>query len=186
MQEHASSSYLGLVLIILATVAAFWAWSSIQQQAQKASQSIPHNASTVPGCPAPAPTSTTDYPSLARQSACDAGIQPTIFERQIKQESGFNPRALSPAGAQGIAQFMPSTARGLGVDPWNTPEALKAAARLMARYVQQYGGDYAKALAAYNAGPGAVQSAINTGGNNWRAQLPSETRGYIAVILQEG
>ena len=53
----------------------------------------------------------------------------------------------------------------------------------MASYVRQFAGDYAKALAAYNAGPGTVQAAVQTGGTNWRAFLPAETQNYIRIIL---
>src|SRR4051794_29173534 len=84
------------------------------------------------------------------------GLDPSIFARQIQMESGFNPGARSPAGALGIAQIMPATARGWNVNPMNAGQALDAAARNMARYVHSYGGRYDLALAAYNAGPGAV------------------------------
>ena len=123
------------------------------------------------------------YVNLARQDALEAGISPDIFVRQINEESGFNPYAISPAGAIGIAQFMPATAAGLGVNPRDPVDALQGAARLMANYVRQYGGSYAQALAAYNAGPGRVALAIYFGGWNWRAYLPYETRAYIRIIL---
>lgn len=123
------------------------------------------------------------YVTLARQYAVSAGISPDIYVRQITQESGFNPSAVSPAGAIGIAQFMPATARGLGLDPWDPIQSLQGAARLMAQYVRQYGGDYAKALAAYNAGPGTVQWAVTRGGANWISYLPAETKNYIRIIL---
>src|SRR6266852_3954489 len=100
-----------------------------------------------------------------------AGINPSIFVAQIRQESSFNPNALSPAGAEGIAQFMPGTARSMGVNPWDPVQALYAAAQYMANSLRAYGGDYAKALAAYNAGGGAVNYAIARGGSNWRSYL---------------
>jgi soluble lytic murein transglycosylase-like protein len=53
----------------------------------------------------------------------------------------------------------------------------------MAQLSRQFGGNYAMALAAYNAGPGAVQAAINAGGGNWYYYLPAETRNYVAVIM---
>lgn len=123
------------------------------------------------------------YIAIAQQDATAAGISPVYFVRQINQESGFNPAAVSPAGAVGIAQFLPSTAAGLGIDPWNPIQALRGAAQLMARYAQTYGGDYAKALAAYNGGSGTVQYAVNNCGTNWLNCLPSETRHYIFVIM---
>ena len=123
-----------------------------------------------------------NYRAMAMQDALQAGIDPSAFVRQIQQESGFNPNAKSPAGAEGIAQFMPSTAAGLHIDPWNPAQALQGAANLMGSYVRQYGGE-AEALAAYNAGPDALQSAKNRGGSNWRAFLPTETQNYIHSIL---
>ena len=123
------------------------------------------------------------YIALAQQDAVAAGISPVYFVRQINQESGFNPGAVSPAGALGIAQFEPGTAAGLGIDPWNPIQALRGAAQLMASYNRSYGGDFAKALAAYNGGSGTVQYAVNNCGANWLNCLPNETRHYIYVIM---
>lgn len=126
------------------------------------------------------------YIALARQDAREVGISPDIFVQQISVESGFNPQSRSPAGAEGIAQFMPETAASLGVDPWNPTAALQAAARLMAHYASMYDGDYAKALAAYNAGSGAVHNAIRECGNaRWTHCLPLETQHYIQAILPD-
>ena len=122
--------------------------------------------------------------AIARQDAINAGISPDYFVRQINQESGFNPNALSPAGAEGIAQFEPGTAAGLGLNPLDPVAALNAAAHLMASYNHTYGGNYAMALAAYNGGSGTVQYAINACGQaNWMNCLPGETRNYIRVIM---
>jgi soluble lytic murein transglycosylase-like protein len=123
------------------------------------------------------------YQQIAYDAAINAGINPQYFYNQIQQESGFNPWAVSPAGAEGIAQFMPATAASLGVNPWDPTSALYGAANLMASLSNEFGGNYAMALAGYNAGPGAVQYAINKGGNNWYAYLPYETQNYIAIIL---
>jgi Transglycosylase SLT domain len=124
------------------------------------------------------------YVSIAQQDAVNAGISPDYFVRQINLESGFNPNAYSGSGAEGIAQFMPATARGLGINPWDPIQALRAAANLMASYSNQYGGNYAMALAAYNGGTGTVQYAINAcGSSNWMNCLPAQTRNYILVIM---
>src|SRR2546428_6155416 len=124
------------------------------------------------------------YIAIARQDAINAGIPPDLFVRQINRESSFDPNALSPSGAQGIAQFMPETAARLGIDPWNPVEALKGTAQLMAHYTKIFAGSYAKALATYNAGPGAVQHALKACGEiHWRNCLPVETRQYITAIL---
>jgi len=127
--------------------------------------------------------STSAYVAIARQDAIANGISPDYFVRQIQAESGFNPQAYSPAGAVGIAQFEPATAAGLGVDPYNPISALAGAARYMASYAKQYNGNYAMALAAYNAGGGTVQYAVAAGGANWMNFLPAETRQYIYKIM---
>lgn len=115
-----------------------------------------------------------DYRKIARNKALRYGINPDYFVRQIGAESNFNPNARSPVGATGIAQIMPGTARGWGVDPTNPIASLDAAAKNMARYVNQY-GSYRDALVAYNAGPGRVGKP-----------LYAETRGYIDKILGPG
>ena len=123
------------------------------------------------------------YVAMAEQDAASAGIPAQYFVRQINLESGFNPAAHSPSGAVGIAQFMPATAAGLGIDPWNPVAALQAAAHLMASYAHSFGGDYAKALAAYNSGSATVNHAITDCGANWINCLPAETQHYIAAIM---
>jgi hypothetical protein len=122
------------------------------------------------------------YVPIAERDAVEAGISPVYFVRQINQESGFNPSAVSVTNAEGIAQFEPYTAAGLGINPWDPIQALRAAAQLMARYYHQY-GNYAKALGAYNAGPGAVQSASYACGMNWLNCMPGQTQDYVYRIM---
>jgi hypothetical protein len=112
-----------------------------------------------------------DYRKIARDKALKYGLDPSLFVRQIGAESGFNPRAVSSAGALGIAQIMPATARGWGVDPRDPVASLDAAARAMSKYVRDYGG-WKNALVAYNAGPGRVGKP-----------LFSETRHYIDRVM---
>ncbi|HYW88705.1 MAG TPA: lytic transglycosylase domain-containing protein, partial [Chloroflexota bacterium] len=116
-----------------------------------------------------------DLQDYARAAAQRAGIDPDIFVRQIQQESGFNPNAKSPAGATGIAQIVPQFHPG--VDPNDPYASLDYAANLDAQHLQRYGGDYSKALAAFNAGAGAVD---RYGG------IPpfEETQRYVDNILQ--
>jgi len=159
-------------------------WFQMQQlmwqlQAKNQAENAPSNL------PAPPPVNlpNSPYVAVAELDAVNAGIPPAYFVRQINQESLFNPNAVSPAGAVGIAQFMPSTAATLGINPWNPTQALQGAAQLMASYARQYGGNYAMALAAYNAGIGAVQYAVNYCGSYWMNCLPAETRNYIYVIM---
>src|SRR5256885_4605941 len=147
-------------------------------------QAVQNNPSQQLPTPPPVILPSSQYVAIARQDAINAGISPDYFVRQINQESGFNPNALSPAGAEGIAQFEPGTAAGLGLNPLDPVAALNAAAHLMASYNHTYGGNYAMALAAYNGGSGTVQYAINACGQaNWMNCLPGETRNYIRVIM---
>jgi cell wall-associated NlpC family hydrolase len=85
------------------------------------------------------------------------GVDPDLLAAVAHAESGFDTDARSPAGALGLMQLMPSTARSLGVDPMDPTQAADGAARLLAGYLRDYGGRTDLALAAYNAGPGAVQ-----------------------------
>lgn len=164
-------------------------WVQSQQQSWNiasqlaTTQNAARNAPTISASPPPMTLPTSQYVAIARQDAIDAGISPDYFVRQIYLESGFNPNAISPAGAVGIAQFLPSTAAGLGINPWNPISALKGAAQMMANSARQYGGDYAKALAAYNAGSGTVNYAVNACGASWMNCLPAETRHYIYIVM---
>lgn len=94
-------------------------------------------------------------------AAKQAGVDPGFLAATLLQESAYDPLAMSSAGAAGIGQFMVGTADLEGIDPFDPPAAIGATARLLARYVAEYrlrkwGDPYALALAAYNAGPGAV------------------------------
>lgn len=95
--------------------------------------------------------SSVDWRAVAALAARTYGIDPSIFERQINQESGFNPGAHSSAGAEGIAQFMPGTAAGMHINPMDPRQALFAAAKMDAGNLAKY-GTYAQMLSAYNSG----------------------------------
>ena len=98
------------------------------------------------------------YHDLITAAARRHGIDPALLAGLIRQESGFNPSAGSPAGAQGLTQLMPGTARGLGVtNPLDPAQSIEGGAKYLAAQLQHFGGDVTKALAAYNAGPGAVE-----------------------------
>ncbi|MBV9270826.1 MAG: lytic transglycosylase domain-containing protein [Candidatus Eremiobacteraeota bacterium] len=120
---------------------------------------------------------------LARLSVTAAqrnDIDAAFFGATLLQESAFDPRAFSAAGAIGIAQFEYETAEGIGVDPFDPASAIEGAARLLASYRQQYStrpNPYALALAAYNAGPGSVE---------YYGGIPpyAETRDYIDTIFE--
>jgi soluble lytic murein transglycosylase-like protein len=111
--------------------------------------------------------------------AGEYGIDYGFFSATLLQESGFSPDALSAAGAVGIAQFTLETAESYGVDPFDWHDAMAGAARLLAEYLHRYDGaypdPYAAALAAYNAGPGAVAQ--------YHGVPPyPETQGYILDV----
>ena len=137
-------------------------------------QQPPAQAAAIPT--GPTPNQPGDLIDQTRRAAIAAGINPDLFARQIQAESNFNPNAQSQAGARGIAQFTTDTAHGLGIDPMHPNEALPAAANLMRSYLDRFGGDWASALSAYNAGPGRVPQ----GGG-----VPdiAETRGYVTKVL---
>jgi soluble lytic murein transglycosylase-like protein len=100
----------------------------------------------------------TPYGDLITVSAQRNGIDPALLAGLIKQESGFNASARSGAGAVGLTQLMPGTAAGLGVsDPTDPAQSIEGGAKYLAQQLKHFGGDVARALAAYNAGPGAVE-----------------------------
>jgi len=158
-------------------------WDGMVAGMRQKEQPAGANTTTTKNPPAVVALPRGAYVDIARQVAVRYGIDPNNFIRQIQQESHFDPNALSPSGAVGIAQFIPSTAASIGVNPYDPISALDGAARLMASLSSQFGGDYSKALAAYNAGPGAVQSAVNMGGAMWLAFLPPETQNYVRTIM---
>jgi soluble lytic murein transglycosylase-like protein len=115
----------------------------------------------------------------ARDAARREGVDPQFIAATILQESAFDPNAVSGAGAYGIAQFTVPTARAYAIDPFDPPAAIAGAAHVLATYVARYASahddPYALALAAYNAGPGAV---------SYYGGVPpyAETRDYISDI----
>jgi peptidoglycan DL-endopeptidase CwlO len=95
------------------------------------------------------------YADLFTSTAQRYGLDPALLAGVAKVESGYNPHAVSGAGAQGLMQLMPGTAGGLGVNPFDPSQAIDGAARLLSRNLREF-GSVPLALAAYNAGGGAV------------------------------
>ena len=116
-----------------------------------------------------------EYLEHAKAAARKHGIPEDLFLRLVQQESGWNPTAKSDAGALGLAQLMPETARKLGVDPLDPKENLEGAARYLRQQYDRF-RSWRLALAAYNAGPDAV---VKHDG------VPpyAETQGYVKAIL---
>jgi hypothetical protein len=127
--------------------------------------------------PAPSPPSPEDICRTVEEAAAENALPVEFFARVIWQESRFNALAVSPKGAEGIAQFMPRTASWHGLaDPFDPIEALRHSAEYL-RQLRDRFGNLGLAAAAYNAGPGRVSAWLA----NHRA-LPGETRNYVAIV----
>ena len=96
------------------------------------------------------------YAALFNAAGARHGIDPRVLSAVAKVESGYNPHAVSSAGARGLMQFMPATAAGMGIDPLDPAQAIDGAARYLSTQQRDF-GSLELALAAYNAGPGAVR-----------------------------
>lgn len=115
-----------------------------------------------------------------QQAAHRAGVSPDLFQRVVGVESAGNERAVSSAGARGLSQLMPGTARDLGVDPDNPEQNLTGGARYLKQQLDRYKGDEKLALMAYNWGPGNVDRWMNAGADP--SKVPAETQEYVRKI----
>lgn len=122
-------------------------------------------------------------PDLITQAAQSAGVDPALAIAVAMRESSLNQAAVGSAGEQGVFQLMPSTAAGLSVDPTDLHQNIAGGVAYLAQQLRTFGGDQAKALAAYNCGPGCVRQAITAGGDNWFAHIPPSTQAYVTSIL---
>jgi peptidoglycan DL-endopeptidase CwlO len=115
------------------------------------------------------------YDALFERATRTYDLPSGLLRAVASVESGFDPTAVSPAGARGLMQLMPATARGLGVDPMNPGQAVDGAARMLSDLIHQF-GSVKLALAAYNAGPGAVKK--------YDGVPPyAETQAYVKRVL---
>jgi soluble lytic murein transglycosylase-like protein len=138
--------------------------------------------STIPGSvprrTASGGTPTSQFDDLIRAAAAREGVDPTLVKAVVQADSGFDPRAVSGAGAKGLMQLMDGTAQSLGVTNSLDPvQNVAGGTKYLKQLISRYGGDVSRALAAYNAGPGAVDAY---GG------VPpyAETRNYVQRVLQ--
>ena len=118
-----------------------------------------------------------DFCQALRQAAEDSGIPVAFFARLLWQESRFRSDEVSHAGARGVAQFMPQTAKEVGLDdPFDPYKAMPASAKFLRKLADDF-GNLGLAAAAYNAGPGRIQKWVAK-----QSELPGETRAYVRII----
>ncbi|HME80655.1 MAG TPA: lytic transglycosylase domain-containing protein [Candidatus Eremiobacteraceae bacterium] len=150
------------------------------QQLAKSVESAPSSPSSSAAAPSgTAPRGANPYDGMIRRTAQRHDLDPALLNAVIRQESGFNPQARSSAGAMGLMQLMPDTAKSLGVtDAFDPAQNLEGGAKLLRGLIDQYGGRLDLALAAYNAGSGAV--------DKYHGVPPfAETRNYVHAILDD-
>ena len=148
------------------------------QLVQASAQATPAGGAAAPAGNYTGPGAKTPYAAEIDAAAQKYNLDPNLLRGLIRAESNFNPRAGSHAGAQGLTQLMPGTARSLGVtNPFDPAQAIAGGAKYLRQQLDRFGGDVRKALAAYNAGPGAVQ---RYGG------IPpyTETQNYVRRVLE--
>jgi hypothetical protein len=135
----------------------------------------------ITGAPAaPLKITPSQFDGTIANTASKYGLDANLFRRQLVQESSLNPNAVSPAGAQGIAQFIPATAKRYGVDVKDPNSSIEGAARYMVDLQKQFGGNTGLALAGYNWGEGNVEKWIASGADP--SKVPAETRNYVQQI----
>lgn len=134
---------------------------------------------STPGSTPSSNSSPDGYASQIDAAGARYGVDPALIRAVVRQESGFDPSAHSAAGAEGLMQLMPSTAAGLGVtNPYDPAQSIDAGTRYLRSQLDRFGGNVELALAAYNAGPAAVE---RYGG------VPpfAETQRYVQSILAQ-
>lgn len=136
----------------------------------------------VSAAPAPkrsAPVGALPYASLVAAAAAEHGLPEALLHAVIRAESNYDPQAVSPKGAAGLMQLMPETARELGVvDVWDPAANIRGGARYLKRLLEMFDQNLSLAVAAYNAGPGAVIGSGST--------IPpfAETQRYVPKVLE--
>jgi soluble lytic murein transglycosylase-like protein len=140
-------------------------------QTPATSDPLPENAA------APAPVPPAQIDALVQQNAATWQVDPALIKSVIANESSFDANATSPVGAQGLMQLMPETAASLGVrNPYDPAQNVAGGTRYLRSLLDRFNGDTRLAVAAYNAGPGAVEKY---------GDVPpyAETRTYVQNVL---
>jgi soluble lytic murein transglycosylase-like protein len=158
----------GLIEVPASSVSAF------EEEDYVAPAPVP--AAAVPA--APAVPKATDPQTLVNEAAARNSLPPAFVSSVAKIESAMKQSAVSPKGAIGVMQLMPGTAKALDADPRDTEQNIEAGTRLLKELLIKYDGDVVKALAAYNAGPGAV--AKYNGLPPYR-----ETQDYVNKVIRD-
>lgn len=142
-----------------------------------AGQNPPFTADTPAMSPAPAPIAPEQIDALVSQNSATWQVDPSLVKAIIANESGFNANATSKVGAQGLMQLMPATAQSVGVrDSYDPAQNVAGGTRYLKGLLDRFNGDVRLAVAAYNAGPGAVEKY---------GDVPpyAETKSYVANVL---
>lgn len=149
---------------------------AMPSQLQELAAGVPDTATVAEQVPK-SHTDTSWLDPIVLKASRKYGVDAGLIRAVIKAESGFNPQAVSHAGARGLMQLMPATARSLGVDDSFDPEQnVMGGTRFLKDMLQRYNGNVDAALAAYNWGPGNVDRSPD--------RLPHETRNYLARVKQ--
>jgi soluble lytic murein transglycosylase-like protein len=182
LRSAALQKALALAPVRRPTAAAAPAFATTLSAAESSAATRSHATSLAAGRIAVVPDATdtsraVPFQNLIESAARKYGVRPALLAALVKQESNFSPNAQSGVGAKGLTQLMDATARGLGVtDAFDPAQSLDGGARFLGGLLKQFKGNESLALAAYNAGPGAVQKY---GG------IPpyQETQRYVPKVL---
>lgn len=139
---------------------------------------VPPKSAAAPKAPAAKGQGAADHRALVEAAAKKYGIDEKLLHSLVKAESGYRAGAVSPKGAIGLMQLMPQTAKSYGADPTDPAQNVETGTRYLAELLTKYDGGLYRALAAYNAGPGAVAK--------YNGQIPpyAETQQYIRRVLR--